>query len=272
MLFDTHVHLSSFPPGEREKQIDHARRLGTKVFVEMASNGENAERAVRFAESQRDFYSGVACHPNSVEKYDAARDLPIFKRHIKESKKIVCVGECGLDYENATPQRGENQRKLFRDMIRLARESNLPLNMHTDRLSVKDMITVLREEKAYEVGGMIHNFGGNLELARQFLDLGFYISVCVRIHHPLDDRLRGVYRDISIGQMVMDSDAPGAKLIRVGDSKEPYPYDLDTKSEPHFLRYICDKLAELKGLPVETVEAVTTLNAKRLFGLAKLPA
>ena len=106
-----------------------------------------------------------------------------------------------------------------------------------------------------------------MDSAREYLDMGFYTSVSVLIHHPLADRLRGVFRDVSLGQMVMDSDAPGAKLIRIGDSEEPYPFEMDKYSEPRMLRYIADKLAEVKGIPVEDVEAVTALNGKRLFGI-----
>jgi len=94
--------------------------------------------------------------------------------------------------------------------------------------------------------------------------------VSVLIQHPLADRLRKVFRDTSVGQMVMDSDAPGARLERVGDSKDPYPYDMDKFSEPRMLRYICDKLAEVKETDVEYMEIATSLNATRLFNLPKL--
>lgn len=268
MLFDSHVHLSQFEPGEREKQIETAKSLGTTTFVEVAGNADSVPKVVDLAESRDDFYFGVACHPNRVETYSREKDLALFRKTIKEHpNKAVCIGECGLDYGEADAQRAEKQRELFRDMIRLAREFGLPLNMHSERLCTKDLLTILKEEKAYEVGGMMHNFGGNMDSAREYLDMGFYTSVSVLIHHPLADRLRGVFRDISLGQMVMDSDAPGAKLIRIGDSEEPYPFEMDKYSEPRMLRYIADKLAEVKGIPVEDVEAVTALNGKRLFGI-----
>ena len=209
MLFDTHVHLSSFEPEERLKQIDIAKGLGTRVFVEMASSAGRVPGAVELAESRDDFYFGVACHPMRVEEYSREKDLALFKKTLKEhASKAVCIGECGLDYSEADDQRAEKQRDLFRDMIRLAKEHSLPLNMHSDRLSTRDLLTILKEEKASEVGGMMHNFGGNVDIAREYLDMGFYISVSVLIHHPLADRLRTVFREISLGQMVMDSGPP----------------------------------------------------------------
>ncbi len=269
MLIDSHVHLGSFEPGEREKQIDTAKKLGTRTFVEVAGSADNVPRTVELAESRDDFYFGVACHPNRVEMYSGEKDLALFRKTFKEHpKKMVCIGECGLDYGEADDQRAEKQRELFRDMIRLARELALPLNMHSERLCTRDLLTILKEEKASEVGGMMHNFGGNMDIAREYWDLGIYTSVSVLIHHPMADRLRGVFRDVSIGQMVMDSDAPGAKLIRIpADSKEPYPFEMDKLSEPRMLRYIADKLAEVKAIPVADVEAATALNASRLFGL-----
>ena len=269
MLFDSHVHLSHFEPGEREKQIDTAKSLGTRTFVEVAGSSDGTARAVELAESRDDFYFGVACHPNAVEKYSGEKDLALFRKIIKEHpKKAVCIGECGLDYSEADDQRAEKQRELFRDMIRLAREFGLPLNMHSERLCTRDLLTILKEEKAHEVGGMMHNFGGNVDIAHEYWDMGFYTSVSVLIHHPMADRLRGVFRDVSLEQMVMDSDAPGAKLIRIpADSQEPYPFEMDKLSEPRMLRYIADKLAEVKGVPIEEVEVATALNAQRMFRL-----
>ena len=269
MLFDSHVHLSHFEPGDREKQIDTAKSLGTTTFVEVAGSADNVPKVVDLAESRDDFYFGVACHPNRVEMYSGEKDLALFRKTIKEHpKKAVCIGECGLDYGEADDQRAEKQRALFRDMIRLAKEFGLPLNMHSERLCTRDLLTILKEEKASEVGGMMHNFGGNMDIAREYWDMGFYTSVSVLIHHPMADRLRGVFHDVSLEQMVMDSDAPGAKLIRIpADSKEPYPFEMDKLSEPRMLRYIADKLAEVKGIPVEEVEAATALNAKRMFRL-----
>ena len=93
------------------------------------------------------------------------------------------VGEIGLDYSHDAPT-AEKQRQLYRDMIRLAREYGLPLNIHTDSDSFQDTLAILREEKAYEIGGMIHNYAGNVEEARELMDMGFYISVGIQIHNP----------------------------------------------------------------------------------------
>ncbi len=267
MMIDCHTHLTGLKTDEFERQVRAAKSLGTAAFIEVVGKAEQAPRAVAMANARDDFYCGLAGHPMSVEAYDRGRDLPVFRRLIRDNKKVVCVGECGLDYwhQPTPPARVERQKELFRDMLRLAREFGLPLNLHAWRPGVEDVLVMLREEKAYEVGGMIHQFGGNADQARQYMDMGFYVSVGVFIQHPRADRLRSVLKDIPLGQMVLDSDAPGARLERVGDSTEPYPYDMDKQCEARVLRYVCDKLAEVKGTPVDLVEAVTTHNARRLF-------
>lgn len=266
MLIDSHVHVTHVAPDDVQRQIDEARRLGSRLFVEVSTTAANARRVAEFVETRDDFYGGVAVHPWQVETY-ADGDLAVLRRLLLGSKKMVCVGECGLDYSRADGAIAERQRALFRDMVRLAREVGLPLNLHCDRDSVRDVLAILREERADEVGGMMHNFAGNLDHARGFLDLGFYVSACIMIHHPLAERLRGVYRELSLGQLVLDSDAPGAKFTRLSDDEPPYPYDMDRVSELRMLRYIADKVAEVKGIPAEEVEAATTRNTLRLFKL-----
>lgn len=272
MLIDSHIHLSYASAEERERNLQAAREAGAQAFVAVSENVKNARHVVEVAESTDGMYCGVGVHPRQLHTY-SPEDLEVFRDIIKKSKKVVCIGECGLDYEgplfgpHLTEEERAREREMFRDMIQLAREVGLPLNMHSDRPSSRDLLNILEEEKGYKVGGMMHNFQASAELAREYLDMGVYISASVTIHHPLANRLRDVFKEVSIGQMVMDSDSPDYKLPRVGDSQEPYPYDMDKVSEPRMIRYIADKIAELKEMPVEEVEAITSLNAKRLFKL-----
>ena len=272
MLIDCHIHLTYDSTEDRERNIRQAKEAGTAAFIAVGSNAEASRHVVEVAEATDGMYCGVAVSHTQGASY-SPEDIGVFRELVRKSNKMVCIGECGLDYDGvfsgkpATSEEAAKQRQVFRDMIRLAMEFGLPLNMHSDRSSARDLLDLLREEKAYEVSGMMHNFQGNAQIAREYLDMGFYISASVTIHHPLADRLRGVFRDVSIGQMVMDTDSPGYKLPRAGAATEPFPYDMDKVSEPRMLRYIAEKLAELKGMPVEEVEAITSLNARRLFHL-----
>jgi TatD DNase family protein len=273
MLIDTHIHLSYSAVEDRERNLRAAREAGTQAWVAVSTNAQNAPQIVEAAEVVEGLYCGVGIHPRHLHTYSQDQ-LDLFRELIRNSSKVVCIGETGLDYEgplfgpHLTEEERARQRDMCRDMIRLAREFGLPLNMHSDRPSGRDLLAILREEKAYEVGGVMHNFQASVEMAREYLDLGMYVSASVTIHHPLANRLCGTFKEISIGQLVMDSDSPDYPLPRAG-AEGPFPYDLDRVSEPRVVRYIADKLAELKGMPVEEVEAVTSLNAKRLF---KLPS
>lgn len=272
MLIDTHIHLSYSSAGERDRNLDAAREAGAQAFIAVSGNAENAREVVDIADATDGLYCGVGVHPRQMHTY-SPDDLDVFRDLIRRSSKIVCIGECGLDYEgplfgsHLTEDERARQREVFRAMVRLAREFGLPLNLHSDRASGGDLFDILRQEKAYEVGGMMHNFQAGVNEARAFLDLGVYISASVTLHHPLAARLRGVYKEISVGQMLLDSDSPDYPLPRVGDGKEPYPHDMDKVSEPRMVKYIAEKIAELKAMPLEEVEAVTSLNAKRLFRL-----
>jgi len=269
-LIDTHVHISQIPSDVVEQQLAEARALGTSLFVEVGTTVEGSRRSLAFAEARDDFLAGVAVHPTRVDQYNADA-VPALTALLGSSKKIVCIGECGLDYGSTGGDRDkiERQQQMMRDMIRLAREHQLPLNTHCDRESARDLLRILREERAFEVGGMLHNFSGSIDLAQGYLDLGFYVSVCVAFCHPRADRLKNVWKQLPLGQIVLDSDAPGAVVVRTPGDEEPYMYDMDKHSEPRMLRYIANLLAEVKELPVEDVEAVTSLNARRLF---RLPA
>lgn len=271
MLIDTHIHLSYASAEDRDRSLQAARQNGAEAWIAVSLNAQNARHSVESADAVEGLYCGVGVHPRHLHTYSPDQ-LDLFRDLIRSSNNVVCIGETGLDYEgplfgpHLTEEERDRQREMFRDMIRLAREFGLPLNMHSDRPSSRDLLTILREEKAYEVGGIMHNFQADVEMAGEYLDLGVYVSASVTIHHPLAERLRRTFKGISIGQIVMDSDSPDYQLPRAG-AEGPFPHDLDKVSEPRVVRYIADKLAELKGMPIEEVEAITTLNAKRLFNL-----
>jgi TatD DNase family protein len=274
MLIDSHIHFSYKSDEDREHNFQAARELGAGAFVAVASDLEDAKKIVSVAEEVEDLYCGVGVHPRSLDTYSPDQ-LDVFRDLIRNSTKVVCIGETGLDYEGpmfGPPHLSDDDRAkcrdMFRDMITLAREFDLPLNMHSDRPSSQDLTDIFKEEKAYEVGGMIHNFQASPKEARKLLDLGIYISASVTLHHPLAERLRSVFKELSLGQMVLDSDSPGYVLPRAG-AEGPFPYDMDKVSEPRMVRYIAEKVAELQEIPVEDVESMTSLNARRLF---RLPA
>jgi TatD DNase family protein len=179
--------------------------------------------------------------------YETIRDLAL------GCPKVVAIGEIGLDfYRDRSPR--EMQEKTFRRFIRLARELSLPLIIH-DRDAHDRVMTILREEKAAEVGGVMHCFSGDVNLARECLDLGFYISIPGTVTYPNSEMLREVVRNIKTEHLLVETDCPYLS---------PVPHR-GKRNEPAYVRLTAERVAELKGLTIDDVARITTLNAQRLF-------
>ena len=270
MLIDCHIH----PPrvhgtGARlideatfQHEVEGAREVGVGCWIMPGVTVEDSRAVVERVAGEEDFYACVGVHPCQANHY-GDDSLRLLGDLAQSSPKVVGIGEIGLDYETTTLDPALQQR-IFREQIGLARELRLPLNLHTyGKSAALDLIETLHQERAHEVGGVLHNFMGNEDMARRLADMGFYVSASVVMFHPDADRLRGVYRAVPLGNMVMDTDWPSATLQRSGPGD--YPYDLDKETHLLNLRRYADRLAEEKGMSVEQVENVTTMNTLRAF-------
>ena len=174
------------------------------------------------------------------------------RRLASSNDKVLVMSEIGLDFMEGAPDRAA-QYGAFREQIGLARELGLPIVFHS-REAHTDTLRVLREERAYEVGGAMHYFQADEDTARRAMDLGFYISLA----RPLL-RLPELQRTASklpLESVVLETDA----------APQPFKSKRESWTEPRHVRPIAEKLAELKGLPVAEVEAVTTGNAASMLG------
>ena len=191
-------------------------------------------------------------HPHEVKHisdgwYDELRRLA---RH----QKVVAYGEIGLDYHynHSAPK---EQRERFREQIQLARELSLPVIIHT-REAQEDTINILREEKASEVGGVFHCFSGDAWLAKDALDLGFYLSFSGILTFNNATMLREIAKQTPLDRVLIETDCPYLT---------PVPHR-GKRNEPAFVSQVARQLAELHpDLSLEQIEKVTTEIAKRLF-------
>ena len=265
MLIDCHIH----PPSVRDiddatfqQEVLQAREAGLGCWMVMGTTVENSKAVVEMVNGVEDFYACVGVHPTRADHYadDTIQQLADI---VASSPKVVGIGETGLDYQLSNLQ-PELQERVFREQIGLARELKLPLNLHTyGKSAAFELVDVLQRERAYEVGGVLHNFMGNEEMAHRLADMGFYVSVSVVLMHPQADRLRGVYRAVPLGNMVMDTDWPAALLDRTGPGD--YPFDMDKETKLLNLRRLAERLAQEKELGVEQVIDVTSMNTLRAF-------
>ena len=252
MLIDCHVHLDSFSDSEVSEILDRSRDAGVGFVISAGTTLESSERSIELSSTFADFFSGVGIHPMNASGPVDATTYERLRQLATSSEKVVVISEIGLDFMEGTPDR-EIQYQGFREQIRLARELKLPIVFHS-REAHDEVFRVLREEKAYEVGGVMHYFQDDENTARKAIELGFYISLArplLRLPH-----LQEVAAKLPLANIVLETDA----------APQPFKAKRESWTEPRHLRVIAEKLASLQNRQIEEVEAVTSANMKSLLG------
>jgi TatD DNase family protein len=258
MLIDTHAHLEMREFNEdREDVIQRAREAGVEYIVTIGTTVESSRDAVLLADKYDFIYAAIGIHPHEVK--DILHPAYEIIRHFAQHKKVVAYGEIGLDYHYEHSPRADQKRK-FRDMLREARELDLPVIIH-DRDAHEDTLQILSEEWSPDRGGVLHCFSGDIEMARKVLDLGFSISIAGPVTFPKAEALREVVRQVPIERLLIETDAPYLA---------PQPVR-GKRNEPAFVRHTAEMLAQVKGLTFDDVARITSFNAMQLFGIGALP-
>ena len=252
MLIDSHCHLDDHRyDADREVVITSARAVGVDHFVTIGCDLETSRAAVALAQQHPFVSATVGVHPHEVKLiqdgwYDELRSLA-------RSDRVVAYGEIGLDYHYDHSPR-DVQRSRFREQVQLARELRLPIIIHT-REAQEDTITILKEEKAQDVGGVFHCFSGDAWLAKDALDLGFYLSFSGVVTFQNAVMLRDIVKTVPLDRILVETDSPYLT---------PVPHR-GKRNEPAYVRHVAEKIAELHGLTVQEVEQATTQNTRRVF-------
>lgn len=254
MLFDTHAHLNATQFSEDVDQvIERARAEGVSHIVVVGFDRPTIQRAMELAEEYPFIYAAVGWHPvDAIHMTD--EDLVMIER-LAAHPKVVALGEMGLDYYwDQSPK--DVQKEVFRKQIRLAKKVKLPIIIH-NRDATADIVDILREERAEEVGGVMHCFSGSIEVARQCIDMNFYISFGGPVTFKNAKKPKEVAKEIPLDRLLIETDCPYLT---------PHPFR-GKRNEPSYVKYIAEAIAELKGLSFEEVAQKTSDNAKRLFGI-----
>ena len=256
MLIDTHTHLDDARYNDdREAMIARAREAGVEALLTIGCDLATSQAAVSLAEHYPFVYASVGVHPHEVKHIQG--DWYGEFRRLAKSKKVVAYGEIGLDYHynHSSPK---EQRDRFREQIQLAHELALPVIIHT-REAQEDTITILKEERASEIGGVFHCFSGDAWLAKEALGLGFYLSFSGILTFHNATALREIAKQTPLDRLLIETDCPYLT---------PVPYR-GKRNEPAYVTHVATTLAELKNLPLQDLAIHTTRNTKQLF---KLPA
>ena len=251
-LVDTHTHLDSFSDAEVSSILARARRVGVGAVISAGTTENTSRRAVELTSAFPDMFAGVGVHPMDLE---GPIDDPAYARlHDMASStgRVVVVSEIGLDFMEGMPDRAV-QYQAFRRQIELARDLRLPIVFHS-REAHSETLRVLREERAYEVGGTMHYFQADARTAEEAIDLGFLISLArplLRLPH-----LQEVAASLPLEHVVLETDA----------APQPFKARRENWTEPRHLRDVAQKLADLQRRDVREIEEATTQNVLRLFG------
>lgn len=254
MLFDTHVHLNVDQFKEdQEEVIKRARANGVERMVVVGFDHETITAAIALVEKYPFIYAAVGWHP--VDAIDFTDEDLRWLEELSQHEKVVALGEMGLDYHwDKSPH--DVQKEVFRKQIALAKKVNLPVIIH-NREATEDVLAILQEEKASEVGGVLHCYSGEVEQVSQALEMNFYISLGGPVTFKNAKAPKEVAKIVPSDRLLIETDCPFLA---------PHPHR-GKRNEPTYVRLVAEAIAALREVSIETIEAETTANAQRLFKL-----
>lgn len=254
MLFDTHAHLNAEEyKDDLEEVLARAQEAGVANMVVVGFDRPTIERAMELVERYDFLYASVGWHP--VDAIDMTEEDLVWIERLTSHPKVVALGEMGLDYHwDKSPK--DIQKEVFRKQIRLARKVKLPIIIH-NREATADILEILKEEKAEEVGGIMHCFSGSPEVARECVNMNFYISLGGPVTFKNAKKPKEVAAEVPLEKLLIETDCPYLT---------PHPFR-GKRNEPGYVKLVAEQIAEIKGLSYEEVAETTTKNAKKFFGI-----
>jgi len=251
MLVDSHCHLN-FPelaanlPAIKQSMQDN--QVGHALCISVTL--PDFPQVLALAENNENFFASVGVHPDyeNIEE-PTVEELTRLANH----PKVIAIGETGLDYFRLTGDL-EWQRMRFRNHIRAAISTGKPLIIHT-RNAAEDTLRIMREENAQLVGGVMHCFTENLEVAEQAIDLGFYISFSGIVTFKNAATIKEVAKAVPLNRILVETDSPYLAPI-------PYRGKIN---QPSYVKHVAEEIARLRGISFEEISAATTENFFRLF-------
>jgi TatD DNase family protein len=254
MIFDTHAHYDAWQYDEdREEVLAHLKDAGVEKVVNISNGWKDLLATLDLVEKYPWIYGTAGIHPCEIKDLTEERFDQI--REFSRREKIVAIGEIGLDYYWVKEaEERENQRYWFRRQLTLAKEENLPVVIHS-RDAAKDTFDTMKEEHAGTTGGIIHCYSGSLEMAREYVKLGYYLGIGGVVTFKNSKTLKRVAAEIPLEHIVLETDAPYLS---------PMPYR-GKRNSSAYLHYVAEEIAALKGISKEEVENITYQNALKLY-------
>lgn len=253
MLFDTHAHVNEEAFDEdRDLLLEELPHKGIELLMDPGWSLESSRTASELSKKYNYIYAAVGSHPDSADEVNEDV-LEQYRLMISTNPKIRAIGEIGLDYHYEDVPR-EIQKKAFRLQMELARELGLPVIVH-EREAHEDGMNIVREFP--DVKGVFHCYSGSAEMARQLVELGWFIGFTGVLTFKNARKLIEVAEMIPLDRMVLETDCP---------YMAPVPFR-GQRCDPSMLTKMAEKMAEIKGLSVEDIHRLTLENGRRLYRL-----
>jgi TatD DNase family protein len=252
MWIDSHAHLEMKEfDSDRPQVIERAIARGVTGIITIGTDLESSHKALALAKTYRNIWATVGFHPHDAASFNP--EIPPQLSRLTKDLLVVAVGEIGLDfYRNLSPQK--QQKEVFRQLIHLARAVNLPIIIH-DREAHEEVLAILREERAWEIGGVFHCFSGDWEMAKQCLNLNFFLSVTGAVTFKKGSVLEEVVRRAPLESLLLETDAPYLT---------PHPFR-GRRNEPAYLIHTAEQVAAIRGIAVSELSQVVLQNTFRAF-------
>lgn len=254
MIIDTHAHYDDEAfDGDREELLKQLEENGIEAVVNITADLNSVESTLALVKKYSFIYGTAGVHPDQVRELDEDK-LAWLKETAKEPK-IVAIGEIGLDYywKESEP---EVQKHWFLRQMDLAEDIGLPVVIHS-RDAANDTLELMKDHRAEKIGGVIHCFSYGKEMAREYLNMGFFLGIGGVLTFKNGKKLKEVVEYAPLSQLVLETDSPYL-------APEPYR---GKRNSSLYLPQVVQEIAKLKRIEPEQVMEVTRENAKRLYGL-----
>jgi TatD DNase family protein len=252
MFFDSHAHIDGEKfDRDRDLVLSRAKANGIDYIMNPGADFESSVRAVALAQKYEMVYAAVGIHPHDAASLDDG--LLMMIEALTKKPKVQAIGEIGLDFHYDFSPR-DTQRYWFIEQLRLARRLKLPVIVH-DREANQETFDTLRKEQAFETGVLMHCYSGSAQLAKEYVKLGGYISIAGPVTFKNSKKLIEVVEAVPLERLMIETDSPYL-------TPEPFR---GKRNESLYVKYICEKIAHIKGIDISVVAEATTKNAKDYF-------
>ena len=250
-MIDIHTHISEYEEPEIIQIIQRAKDAGVKSIISASTTINSCIKSLNLSKQFDMIFSGIGLHPMDLTKQINEETLITLENFYKTSNKVVTFSEIGLDFSENMPDR-KIQYDAFREQIKLSIQLNLPIIFHSRNADL-ETLRILKEEQAYKVGGAMHYFQSDIEIAKKVIDLGFYISIAKPLLN--NSQLQKTVQQIPLNKIVLETDS----------APQPFKKNREKWTEPRHLYNISKKLSELLNYEMNELQKITQENSSKML-------